>query len=120
MQKRLIAYIIAIIVVLVVVFLSQQAYTRGIGKTLISDATDQIKAYTAKGSNWVMSNVYSKISTEVQKRGDVIQNEINQTKQKVTEDIPKQIENYFSGIKDAVAGKNNNSCSTQPTETPTK
>ena len=68
---------------------------QGIGKTLISDATNQAKAYMAKGSNWAMSKIYPKISGEVQKRGGMIKNEVNQEKQKVSENIGKKLEIIF-------------------------
>ena len=102
MEQGFIKYIVIIIVILIVVFLSQQIFFRGFGKTFISDATNQVKTYMAKGSDWVMSNVYSKISGEVQKRGDVIKNAANQETQKVSENIGTKIENYFSGIANSI------------------
>jgi len=113
-QKGFIKYALIIIVILTVVFLSQQAYSRGIVKTLISDATNQAGAYLAKGSGWVMSNIYSKISGEVQKRGDTIVNEVNQEKnkvsEKISENILKKTEDYFSGVTNSILhpGENNN------------
>ena len=120
-EKGFIKYIIIIAVIIGFVFLSQQAFSRGFGKNLVSDATDQAKAYVAKGSNWVVSNVYSKIAGEVQNRGDVIKNEINKEKGKITENILQKAENYFSGIKDSILhpGENNN-CTVQPIQTTTK
>ena len=115
MKRKFIFYIIAIIIILVVVFLSQQAYFRAVGENLISDATNQAGAYLANGSNWVISKVYPKISGEVQKRGDIIQTEINQEKNKITENILEKTKNYFSGITNSIlhpgennTGENNN------------
>lgn len=120
MEKKIIFCILGIIVVLVAVFLSQQAYSRGFGKTLVSDATNQAQAYLAKGSDWVMSNVYPKISGEVQKRGDIIKNEVSQEKNKVSENIGQKISNYFSGVADSILHPGqNNSCQTQPAQTST-
>jgi len=102
MDKRIILGIIAIIVVLVVAFLSQQAYLKGTGNTLISGAADQAGAYLSKGSDWVKSNVASKIGGEVTKRGEAIKNEINQEKQKVSENILDKTKNYFTGITDSI------------------
>ena len=124
MRKGIIKYIIIIAVILIVVFLSQQAYSRGIGKALISAAANQASAYMAEGSSWVMSNIYPKISGEVQNRGAIIQNEVNQEKQKVSENIGTKIENYFSGVANSVLHPGQttgqtNSCTTQPTQTST-
>jgi len=117
MPKKIIFSIIGIIIVLAIVFLSQQAYSGGFGKTLISDATNQAASYVAKGSDWAMSQIYPKISGEVQKRGDMIKNEVNQEKQKVSENIGEKISNYFTGISDSILHPETpQNC--QPAETP--
>jgi predicted PurR-regulated permease PerM len=114
MDKKIIFSIVAIIIVLVLVFLSQQAYSRGIGKTLISDATNQARAVLAQGTNWAMANVYPKISGEVQARGDMIKNEVGQEQKKVSENIGQKISNYFSGVANAIAHPGTpQNCSTQ-------
>jgi hypothetical protein len=100
--KRFAKYIIIIIVILVVVFLSQKAYTRGFGKTLISNAINPAGAFLAQGSSWALSKIYPKISGEVQKRGDIIKNEVSQEKNKVSENIGQKISNYFSGVANSV------------------
>jgi predicted PurR-regulated permease PerM len=117
MQKSFIISIIAIVAILAAAFLSQQAYTKALGNNLISAATNQVDAYATKGSAWVMSNVYPKITGEVQKRGAIIQNEVNQEKQKVSENIGQKIQNYFSGITNSILhpGQTN----TCPTPAPT-
>ena len=121
MNKILIACIIGIITVLAVVFLSQQAYFKGVGNTFISTATNQDSAYLSKGSSWAASNIYSKIGGEVQNGGDLMQNGINQTKEKISDsakNISEKIQNYFSGIGNSILGKeNNNNCQTQPAQT---
>jgi hypothetical protein len=102
-EKGFIKYIVIIIVILAIVFLSQQAISRGFGNNLISDATSQAQAYLAKGANWASSQIFPKISGEVQKRGEIIKNEVNQEKQKVSDNIGKKIENYFSGVANSIA-----------------
>jgi predicted PurR-regulated permease PerM len=102
MQKKIIFSIIAVIIVAAVVFLSQQAYLKVVGRTLISNATNQAKAYLADGTNWAVSKIYPTISGEVQAKGDMIKNEIGQAQQNVSENIGKKISNYVSGISNAV------------------
>ena len=113
-----IKYIVIIIVILAVVFLSQQLYFRGIGKTLISSATNQVGAYLAKGTDWAMSTIYPKISGEVQNGGDTITTQVNQVK-KLPENILTKVGNYFSGIANSVLhpGQTNNNCPAQPAQT---
>jgi hypothetical protein len=102
MQKSVIFSAIGIVTVLAIVFFSQQAYSKAVGKTLISAATDQASAYLAKGSNWVTANVISKIGGEVQSRGDAIKNEVTQEKNKVSENILQKVGNYFSGVGNSI------------------
>lgn len=121
MKKSYIFYIIAIIIILIVVFLSQQAYFRGIGKTFISNAASQTGAYLAKGSNWAMSEVYPKISglpAQAGEMGDTIQNEISEQQNKVSENIGQKISNYFSGVTNSIIHPGTpQNCSTTPPPT---
>lgn len=125
MQKRFIAYIIAMIAVLVVVFLSQQQYFREKGESLMSNISDTAGAYLSKGSSWasgwVTSNIYSRIGGEAQNRGDLIQNKVEQTSGNISEsskNTTEKIQNYFSGISDSVLHpEENNNC--QPSQTST-
>jgi len=119
-EKGFIKYIVIIAVILIVVFFSQQAYFKGIGKNASSKGSGVVQDYLTKGSNWVKDSVYPKISGEVQKRGDIIKNEIQIEKQKVSESIGEKLKNYFSGVADSILhpGQNNNNCETQPSQTP--
>jgi hypothetical protein len=101
-EKGFIKYIVIIIVILVIAFLSQQLFSRSNENTFISDTANQIGTYLAKGSNWAVSNIYPKISGEVQKRGDMIKNEVDQEKNKISESIGEKISNYFSGVTDSI------------------
>jgi len=119
--KSLIKYSVIIVAILLVVFLGQQAYFREMGKTLVSATAGQAAAYLAKGSNWVTSAIYQKISglpeqagQELQKRGEAIQNEVaqqvEQQKEKISENILDKTKNYFSGISDSILHPGENNC----------
>ncbi|MCX6721858.1 MAG: hypothetical protein NTY04_01570 [Candidatus Staskawiczbacteria bacterium] len=114
MEKSFLFSLVGIIIVLAIAFFSQQAFSRGVGNSLISGATDQIKAYVSKGASMAISAIYPKISGEVQKRGEAIKSEVNQQKENIanniSENIGKKISNYFSGISNAIQGKENNNC----------
>ena len=119
-EKGFIKYIVIIIFILAVAFLSQKIYSRGTEKIFVFDAVSQAAgAYIAKGTDWIASAIYPKISGEVQKRGDAIKTEINQEKNKISENIGEKIKNYFSGITDSILhpGDNNN-CQVQPSQSP--
>jgi hypothetical protein len=118
MEKSFTIYTVIIIFILLVVFSSQQAYSRGVGKNLISAAANQAGAYLSKGADWVMSNVYPKITGEVQKRGDMIKTEVKQEKEKVSENILTKVGNYFSGVANNVLHPDqNNNCQTAACQT---
>lgn len=95
-------YIIIIVFILGFVFLSQQAFTRGYGQNIISAVSNQAGAYLAKSSDWASKNILQKVTGEVQKRGDTITSAIDQGKQKVTEDVGKKIQDYFSGVEKSI------------------
>ncbi len=102
MNKSFIFSAAAIVIILVVVFLSQQPYFKATGKTLISAATNQAKSEAAKGSDWVGANIISKIGGEAQNGGDAIKVEANQEKNNVSQNIGQKISNYFSGVANSI------------------
>ncbi len=118
-RKNLIKYSVIIIILLLIAFFSQQTYSWRNEKVFISDATNKATAYLATGSNWVMSKIYPKVSGEVQKRGDIIKNEINQEKNNISENILDKTKNYFSGVANSVLHPGT-SQNCQPVQTPTK
>lgn len=120
MEKKIIFSVIVVVIILVGVFFSQQAYSRGVGKNLISDATSQAKTVLAQGTNWAMSNIYPKITGEVKARGDIIKKEVGQEQKKVSENIGQKISDYFSGVANAIVHPGNPQNCPAPTESPTK
>lgn len=115
MQQGFIKYFVIILVILAIVFLSQQMYFKKYGKQV----SDTIAGYVATGSDWAKSHIYPKISGEVQKRGETITNEVAKEKEKITESIGEKISNYFSGISDAILHPSD-STSTPSDSTPTQ
>ena len=103
-------YIGIIIIILTVVFLSQQGYFNDIGKNLFSNASAAISGYWAKGSNWVTDKAYPQITDQVQKRGEVIKNEVNLEKENISENVLGKVGDYFSGIKNSIINPGKTSC----------
>lgn len=113
MSKKLIFYIILIIVILVALFLSQQVASGLFIKKALSGVSDQASAYLAKGSNWITAKIWPKIGQDVQSGGEVIKTGVDSTKENISDSV-KKVKNYISGIKDAVTGKENNNCPPNP------
>ena len=67
-RKWFVKNIIIIIVLLVLVFLSQQSYSNEIGKKLFFQAEAQVKIYWTKVADWFKGNVYPRVSGEVDKK----------------------------------------------------
>lgn len=112
-EKGYIQYIILIIIVLAIAFLSQQPYFREYGKSLFSKGIEAVQGYMAKGANWVNSNVYPKIGGEVSQKTAIITNEINQQKQNTAQNISDKIKNSFSGAVDSVLHTSSTQASSQ-------
>jgi len=117
-EKGFIKYGIIIVVIMALVVLSQQPFFKDLTKHKLSGAKSSLfDGYFAKGSDWVNSQVIPKVSGEVQKRGDMIKQEVQDEKEKISENIGTKIKNYFSGIVDSVVnpGKDTNiNCESQP------
>lgn len=102
MEKKIISYILIIAVILIIVVLSQMPFFGQWGKRATSKITEPVQNYLTKGSSWVSGSIVPTISGEVQKRGEMIKNEVNQEKQKVSENILQKVGNYFSGITNSI------------------
>ena len=96
MYKGFVKNIIIIIVLLVLVFLSQQPYFSEIGKKLFFQAEGQVKTY------W--NNVYPGVSGEVEQKSTFIQQEINKQKNNIMQNTWEKIKNYFANIFTKLSG----------------
>lgn len=99
-EKGFINYIVIIAVVLVIVFLSQRPDLLGKGKTFtfFSNAAKKAEAYLASGSDWVASRVFP----DIQKRGEMVKQGVDEQKEKISESVGEKIKNYFSGIGESI------------------
>ncbi len=103
-QKGFIKNIVIIIILLAVVFLSQQPYFEKYGNDLYLKAKPQIEIYWTKATNWVKNNVYPRVSGEVEQKSAVIQQEINKQKNNIMQNTWEKIKNYFADIFSKVSG----------------
>lgn len=123
MKGALLKYVLIISVILGIAFLSQNVFSWANAKTFVYDAVGQAKAYLGQGSNWAAQALLPSLSGEVQKRGEMIKDEVITEKEKISESVGEKIKNYFSGIADSVInpGKNSNcNCPSQPAQTQTQ
>ncbi len=114
-EKGNIKYFVIIGVILAVAFFSQQANLLGKGKSFsfVRDAVEQGQAYVAEGSNWLKAKAFPNISQDLQKRGEMVIEGVEDQKEKVSENVLEKTKNYFSGITDSIlhpGNKDNCSC----------
>jgi hypothetical protein len=109
-EKGFIKYFVIIGVILFVVFLSQKSNFLGEGKTFtfVNNATNQAQTYLTRGQEWLASNLMPKISEEVEKRGEMVKEGVENEKEKISENVSEKIKNYFSSVKDSVLNKKDN------------
>jgi hypothetical protein len=111
-EKEFLKYIVIIVVILALVFLSQQPYFREYGKNLYFQAKAQLKVYWlvywTKLTHWFKDNIYSPVysvvSREVEQKSTVLQQEINKQKNKIVQDIWEKVKNYFANIFSKISG----------------
>ena len=102
MENGFIKYIVIIVVILAIVFLSQKMMLPGNVKSFISAGQSQAGKYVSDGYNWAKNAVLSTINGEVQKGGEAINNEINQQKENVSQSVGEKLKNYFTGIENSI------------------
>lgn len=97
-EKGFIKNIVVIIILLTVVFLSQQPYFREYGKNLYSQIKPQAEAYWLKTAYWLENNIYLRVSGEVESKSTIVQQEINKQKDNIMQNVWGKIKNYSASI----------------------
>lgn len=95
-QKGIVKNIIVIIILLTIVFLSQQAFTQPIGKQIFSQISEKTGGYVAKVGDWLKTKINPDINKEVQDRGEKAQEELIKQKDGAVKSIWGNIKNYFA------------------------
>ena len=97
MPEGFIKYLVIIIGIMGLVFLSQQALVGSVVKDFVYKGADIAKSGTQRAYDWAVAAIYPKFSTEAQKRGEVINEQVSQQKENIS-----NVSNYFSGISDSI------------------
>jgi len=95
-QNIVVINTIIVVMLLVTVFLSQQAYFSPYGKTVYLKGMGEFNVYWLKLNYWANTNVYPKISGEVEKGGQVVTQEIVKQKNNIAHSIWENIKKYFA------------------------
>ncbi len=121
MQRKnsgFIKYLALIIIVLGVVFVSQQPYFKKYGENLVSEGASMGQSYIASGSAWLKDHLLESLSGEVEKRGEAAMDTVEETKENISDGAATKIKDYFSGIVDAVIHPGKSAVTEQPANCP--
>ena len=97
MQSRgFVQNIVIIAVILILVFLSQQAYARLFVQKIYSQVNAAIQPYWLTFSGWVKITLYPKLSGEVATRGGAVTQELNAQKNIAAQSLWDKIKLFFA------------------------
>jgi hypothetical protein len=94
--------LIIILIILGVVFIGQQYFSKEPGDSLFAKTANTTKGFWSTAEDWFKTNVYPRVSQEAQNRGEEIKNELQNQKEKISESVGEKIKNYFTNVVDSV------------------
>lgn len=98
--------IIIIAFIIGLVILSQQPTVKEWGQNTLSYIEKKADPYASKADNWIRQKAYPIIGGEVEKRKEIISQEIGSEieiqKEKISENLAEKLKNYFSNIIDSI------------------
>ena len=95
-NRGVIRNVIMMGLVLMVAFLSQQAYFGHAGKEVYEKGAAQGQGYWAQFREWVSVKVYPKANEEVAKRGEPLKQELEKQKDIAAKTIWEKIKYFFA------------------------
>lgn len=91
--------IILIILILVIVFLSQEPFFQAAGKDIIyGKVGNTVGVYYLKAEDFVKKEVISRIKGEVEKRENIAKEEIGKETEKISGNVLQRIKDYFLSL----------------------
>ncbi len=97
-MRGIIKYIIFILIILAIIFLSQQPYFQEKGKIMYQ----KVAGWGSVVKNWCQDffqkNIFSRISSEIEKRQEIAKQELENQSKEIGQNIWQRIENYFLGL----------------------
>lgn len=97
-MSNLLKSILVLILVLVILWLGQLPYFQKIGGGLYTSVESWVKGLWQSGVNFWNQHILKRVSTEVEKRQEIVKKEINSQTQQVGQTIWQKIKDYFWGL----------------------
>lgn len=94
----IIKYVIFILIILAIVFLSQQAYFQEKGKIIYGKAAEWGSVIKKQCQDFFQKNIFSRISSEIEKRQQIAKQELENQSKEVRGNLWQGIKNYFLGL----------------------
>ena len=112
-MRQMLKNIIIILIIVIVVFLSQQPQFAVLGQNAYTWIEKKADPYTSKINDVLENKIYPVVGGEVNKRKDIISQEIDQQltteKEKISQTLSEKIKNYLTNVVDSIffPGKSN-------------
>lgn len=94
----IVKYVIFILIILAIVFLSQQPYFQEKGKNIYQKAAEWGSAVKNWCQDFFQKNIFSRISSEIEKRQKIAKEELENQSKQAGENLWQRIENYFLSL----------------------
>lgn len=98
-------YIVILLLIFAIIVLGQQAYFQGIGKLAYQKITGWGSAVWQTCKTLFEKHILGKVTSEIEKRQDIVKQEIKDQTKEVGQDIWSKIKNYFGGIFNSITGQ---------------
>ena len=90
--------VIILIIILAVVFMSQQPFLRPFGIFAYNWGAEKISSYWSKTTNWFWAGLYPNIQKEAVEKGGALKEEAITQKDNAAQSVWQKIKNYFANI----------------------
>lgn len=94
--------LIIIGVIVAIVIFSQQPAFKSVGQNTYSWITKNTSPYTQKATNWATNNLYPIVNKEISQKKELVAQEINSEKAKVSQTLADKIKNYITNAIDSL------------------
>lgn len=94
----IIKYIIFILIILAIIFLSQQPYFQKGGEKIYQKAAGWGSAVKNWCQGFFQKNIFSRISSEIEKRQEIAKQELENQSKEIGQNIWQRIKNYLFGL----------------------
>lgn len=106
-MSSLLKGVILIIIIVIILWLGHVPYFQHLGRNLYTEAESYARVLWQSGVDFWNQHILGRVSSEIEKRQNIVKKEINGQVQQVGQTIWEKIKNYFSGLISGILGQTN-------------